>query len=298
MDKLDLTLLNYYQLINFFEFHQLKILELYGYCALGTDLVTLLGGHLNEKMHVSVPSIANMCGSYWLWPTKHFKRQYFGLRAVDTKGVHYFPDVSDYSLMIRPVLHLSLEELEKLKIRKNDWNITYTYYLEYPQFVVDKKKNDLLEEKYQQQALISTGKEYTFKNNFQLKKFEFSKYPEYSYDNEKYIRIEGLINAGHKLANGEKIVEGKPYFVKVSPIKWLYDEPTRLLISERGLVSGIRFHSVGTFESIKETEMYQYVSNYLSQEIIPSETKSSVILDGDEELQKVMFKGLQSRRRT
>ena len=126
MDKLDLTLLNYYQLINFFEFHQLKILELYGYCALGTDLVTLLGGHLNEKMHVSVPSIANMCGSYWLWPTKHFKRQYFGLRAVDTKGVHYFPDVSDYSLMIRPVLHLSLEELEKLKIRKNDWNITYT----------------------------------------------------------------------------------------------------------------------------------------------------------------------------
>ena len=295
MAKLDLTLLNTEQICGS---SRLEILKRYGISAMGTDLITLLGGYLNEKSHVSVPSIANTCGSYWLSPFVYDNGERYSLYSISPEGNLDLPIETNCKLMIRPVLHLPLEELKKLKIEKNDWDITYTYFLEYPQFVVDKEKNDLLEEKYQQGDLVSTGKEYTFNEYFQCGYFNLSKCPEYFYDKEKYVRVWILANGGCELSRGEKLECGKPYFVKVSPIKWLYDEPTGLLISERGLVSGVRFDMGPMFESVEDSELSQYISNYLAYEMIPSETKSSsVILDGDEELQKVMFKRLQSKRR-
>ena len=159
MSKLDLTLLNSEQICGS---SRLEILKRYGISAMGTDLITLLGGFIDEKSHVSVPSIANTCGSYWLSPVVYDNGERYSLYSISPEGNLDLPIETNCKLMIRPVLHLPLEELKKLKIEKNDWDITYTYFLEYPQFVVDKEKNDLLEEKYQQGDLVSTGKEYTF----------------------------------------------------------------------------------------------------------------------------------------
>ena len=43
------------------------------------------------------------------------------------------------------------------------------------------------------------------------------------------------------LSNGVKYRDGDYVWVEVSPVKWLIDNKTGILISKKGLVSGIRF---------------------------------------------------------
>ena len=68
------------------------------------------------------------------------------------------------------------------------------------------------------------------------------------------------------LSNGVQYRDGDYVWVEVSPVKWLIDDKTGILISKKGLVSGIRFLNKSTNYKgdFSKTEMKEYLDRYMS----------------------------------
>ena len=81
------------------------------------------------------------------------------------------------------------------------------------------------------------------------------------------------------LSNGVQYRDGDYVWVEVSPVKWLIDDKTGILISKKGLVSGIRFLNKSTNYKgdFSKTEMKEYLDRYMSKELFQTaKTKETV----------------------
>lgn len=95
-------------------------------------------------------------------------------------------------------------------------------------------------------------------------------YDEYEYQGKKYICVKANISfVRYKLSNGVEYRSGDYVWVEVSPVKWLIDDRTGILISKKGLVSGIRFLDKGTnYEGdFDRTEMKEYLDRYMFRDL-------------------------------
>ena len=287
--KIKLTLLTREQVgaqLGLVKEDRLKVLQDYGRRAMGSDLVLLLGGIQYLSVYDRF-AMANSCCRYWIISNdRDYNLVWFdGSLAKDNKTVTVNA--------IRPVLQLPLEMLEKIPRRVEHDGITRFYFGEYPQMVAERDLKPELERKYRSGELVPTGKFYTFRT---AKTNGTHNYLEYYYDGEKYVIIVAERTLADHLSNDLTIRRGTPYYFRVDPIVWLYDEETRLLISERGLVAGIPYHLNKKACSYEESQVYQYLNNYLAKQIIPSEGKEMTpMLAQDQELQKVMFKKIRGR---
>ena len=279
MNSKDLTLLSEGQIWGNSSEPQLEVIRKYGTKAAITDLCVLTGGILWKDTDC-IDEDRSLTG----------RTSYFWTRSSDGKknvcAVNVRGDLESlYRFVcngaVRPVLQSSVIFSQISPNRVGGYNETEEVeYGEYPQNAADSRMQSILEAEYILKAeynrgMNKTGRSYTFdsvKYDDYNTGFKPVTYEEYEYQGKEYIRIKANSVFGGKrflLSNGVKYRNGDYVWVEVSPVKWLIDDRTGILISKKGLVSGIRFLDKGTnYEGdFDRTEMKEYLDRYMFRDL-------------------------------
>lgn len=263
---------------------QLDVLEKYGTRSAITDLVILTGGYCEDSCSYMAPDDNSLKGRTG-WVYTRSSDGYGYVRGVSEDGSRS----DDYSYKrngaVRPALLSSFIFSQISPNRVRGYNGTEEVeYGEYPQYAPDSDVQRRLENEYQRGNLRQTGRDYTFdKTEYDdySQYFQPVTYEEYDYNGKKYIRIRANSDYGSnsfKLSNGESYRNGDYVWVEVSPVKWLVDDKTQTLVSKRGLLAGIRFHTDdksynGDFST---TDMKEYLDKHMLRDLTQTATFTRV----------------------
>ena len=263
---------------------QLDVLEKYGTRSAITDLVILTGGYCEDSCSYMAPDDNSLKGrTGWV-----YTRSSDGdgdVRGVYRDGSRYFIYRYFRSGAVRPALLSSFIFSQISPNRVRGYNGTEEVeYGEYPQYAPDSDVQRRLENEYKNGNLRQTGRNYTFdKTEYDDydQYFQPVTYEEYDYNGKRYIRIRAnsdYRSNSFKLSNGESYRNGDYVWVEVSPVKWLIDDKTQTLVSKRGLLAGIRFHTKdrsynGDFST---TDMKEYLDKHMLRDLTQTATFTRV----------------------
>lgn len=281
MNNQDLTLLSEGQIWGNDKESQLEVIRKYGTKAAITDLCVLAGSHLCEDTDYNIDEDSSLKGrTSWFWTRSDDNDN--DVRAVDRDGDRHRNFRYGRSGAVRPALQSSVIFSQISPNRVRGYNGTEEVeYGEYPQYAADSRMQSILESEYNR-GMNKTGRSYTFDSvNDYDTGFNPVTYEEYEYQGKKYIRIRANSDFDgnkFKLSNGVEYRDGDYVWVEVSPVKWLIDDRTGILVSKIGLVSGIRFldrnHNYkGDFS---RTEMKEYLDRYMIRDLTQTATFTRV----------------------
>ena len=283
MNSQNLTLLSEGQIWGNFRESQLEVIRKYGTKAAITDLCVLTGCYLSEDTCYigEDKSLTGRTSCFW---TK-FDDGDSCVRMGDRNGFKSFKSGYRRNCAVRPTLQSSVIFSQISSNRVRGYNGTEEVeYGEYPQNVADLRMQNILESEYNR-GMNKTGRSYTFDS---VKYDDFDTgfkpvtYEEYEYQGKGYIRIKANVDFSEynkfKLSNGVEYRDGDYVWVEVSPVKWLIDDRTGILISKKGLVSGIRFLDKGTYYKgdFDRTEMKEYLDRYMFRDLTQAVTFTRV----------------------
>lgn len=283
MNNQDLTLLSEGQIWGNDKESQLEVIRKYGTKAAITDLCVLTGSYLCEDTDYNIDEDSSLKGrTSWFWTRSDDNDN--DVRAVNKHGDR--DDSFRYLRYgaVRPALQSSVIFSQISPNRVRGYNGTEEVeYGEYPQYAADSRMQSILESEYNR-GMNKTGRSYTFdsvKYDDYDTGFNPVTYEEYEYQGKKYIRIRANSDFDgnkFKLSNGVEYRDGDYVWVEVSPVKWLIDDRTGILVSKIGLVSGIRFldrnHNYkGDFS---RTEMKEYLDRYMIRDLTQTATFTRV----------------------
>ena len=263
---------------------QLDVLEKYGTKSAITDLVILTGGYCEDSCSYMAPDDNSLKGRTG-WVYTRSSAGYGGVRGVNEDGSRYNIYRYRRTGAVRPALLSSFIFSQISPNRVRGYNGTEEVeYGEYPQYAPDSDVQRRLENEYKNGNLRQTGRNYTFdKTEYDDydQYFQPVTYEEYDYNGKRYIRIRANSDYGSnsfKLSNGESYRNGDYVWVEVSPVKWLIDDKTQTLVSKRGLLSGIRFHTKdrsynGDFST---TDMKEYLDKHMLRDLTQTATFTRV----------------------
>lgn len=275
----DMTLLTYEQL---YTDKKLEVFKKYGRKCRATDFAILLGADIGFCSYINEDkSLKNRAGSYWLKTQqcnssyeKYSDRWYYQISAY---GSLDFNLSADRRALIRPVLPYNKVSFPSMNFKVGSYGTNIVEYGEYPQWIAPKRVSKKLESKYKKKSLKITGNSYTtdFGSNPNSNKFCPRHYTEYEYNGKRYVRFKGNPDGVWKeLSNGNVIKLNKPYWIEVTPIEWLLDKDTDLLISKDGLISGIPIdYDYGI--KFEDSDLKQFLDRYFSVEIFQNYKKVS-----------------------
>ena len=283
MNSQDLTLLSEGQIWGNSSEPQLEVIRKYGTKAAITDLCVLTGSYLCKDTNCNIDEDRSLTGRTSCFWTRSDDGDN-DVRAVIEYGNRY--NISRYLRYgaVRPALQSSVIFSKISPNRVRGYNGTEEVeYGEYPQNAADSRMQNILELEYNR-GMNKTGRSYTFdsvKYDDYDTGFKPVTYEEYEYQGKEYIRIKANSNFGgnkFKLSNGVEYRNGNYVWVEVSPVKWLIDDRTGILISKKGLVSGIRFldkrtNYKGGFD---RTEMKEYLDGYMIRDLTQTVTFTCV----------------------
>ena len=280
---------------------QLKVIKKYGTKAAITDLCILTGGYLCEDNIDEDSSLTGRTGYFWT-------RSDDGntVLAVDGDGYRGFIGRNRRVCAVRPALQSSVIFSQISSNRRvRGYNGTEEVeYGEYPQNAADLIRQNILESEYNR-GMNKTGRSYTFdsvKTDGYNRGFKPVTYEEYEYQGKKYIRIKAnfdyFYHDGLMLSNGGTYRDGNYVWVEVSPVKWLIDDKTGILISKKGLVSGIRFldERIDYKGDFSKTEMKEFLDKYMLPDLTQSVTFTHVQDMTPEEKAQFEEEQLQARK--
>ena len=263
---------------------QLDVLEKYGTRSAITDLVILTGGYCEDSCSYMAPDDNSLKGrTGWV-----YTRSSDGdgdVRGVNKGGSRSHFYSYERNGAVRPALLSSFIFSQISPNRVRGYNGTEEVeYGEYPQYAPDSDVQRRLENEYKNGNLRQTGRNYTFdKTEYDDydQYFQPVTYEEYDYNGKRYIRIRANSDYGSnsfKLSNGESYRNGDYVWVEVSPVKWLIDDKTQTLVSKRGLLAGIRFHTKdrsynGDFST---TDMKEYLDKHMLRDLTQTATFTRV----------------------
>ena len=263
---------------------QLDVLEKYGTRSAITDLVILTGGYCEDSCSYMAPDDNSLKGrTGWV-----YTRSSGGdgdVRGVSRDGSRFYDYRYERNGAVRPALLSSFIFSQISPNRVRGYNGTEEVeYGEYPQYAPDSDVQRRLENEYKNGNLRQTGRNYTFdKTEYDDydQYFQPVTYEEYDYNGKRYIRIRANSDYGSnsfKLSNGESYRNGDYVWVEVSPVKWLIDDKTQTLVSKRGLLAGIRFHTKdrsynGDFST---TDMKEYLDKHMLRDLTQTATFTRV----------------------
>ena len=263
---------------------QLDVLEKYGTRSAITDLVILTGGYCEDSCSYMAPDDNSLKGrTGWVYTRSSDGDGY--VRGVSRDGSRFHGYRYKRDGAVRPALLSSFIFSQISPNRVRGYNGTEEVeYGEYPQYAPDSDVQRRLENEYQRGNLRQTGRDYTFdKTEYDdySQYFQPVTYEEYDYNGKKYIRIRANSDYGSnsfKLSNGESYRNGDYVWVEVSPVKWLVDDKTQTLVSKRGLLAGIRFHTDdksynGDFST---TDMKEYLDKHMLRDLTQTATFTRV----------------------
>ncbi len=279
----DLTLLSEGQIWGNGNEAQLEVIRKYGTKAAITDLCVLTGSYLCEDTDYNIDEDSSLKGrTSWFWTRSDDNDN--DVRAVHEDGDSNGNFRYNRDGAVRPALQSSVIFSQISPNRVRGYNGTEEVeYGEYPQYAADSRMQSILESEYNR-GMNKTGRSYTFdsvKYDDYDTGFKPVTYEEYEYQGKKYIRIRANSDFGgnkFKLSNGIEYRDGDYVWVEVSPVKWLIDDRTGILISKRGLVSGIRFLDKRTNYKgdFSRTEMKEYLDRYMIRDLTQTATFTRV----------------------
>ena len=253
---------------------QLEVISKYGTKAAITDLCILTGSYLYKD---TIDEDRSLTGrTSWLWTRSDDGDN--DVCAVNKDGNGDIGFRYGRYAAVRPALQSSVIFSQISPNRVRGYNGTEEVeFGEYPQNAADSRMQNILESEYNR-GMSKTGRSYTFdsvKYNDYDTGFKPVTYEEYKYQGKKYIRIKAnsdFASGKFILSNGVEYINGDYVWIEVSPVKWLIDDRTGILISKKGLVSGIRFldkyHEYhGDFS---KTEMKKYLDDYMIKDLFQS----------------------------
>ena len=279
MNNQDLTLLSEGQIWGNYKESQLEVIRKYGTKAAITDLCVLTGSYLCDDTDYNIDEDSSLKGrTSWFWTRSDDNAN--DVRAVAEDGNMYDRYSHIRHGVVRPVLKSSVIFSQISPNRVRGYNGTEEVeYGEYPQYAADSRMQSILELEYNR-GIKKTGRSYTFdsvKYDDYCTGFKPVTYEEYEYQEKKYIRIRANSDFGgnkFKLSNGAFYRDDDYVWVEVSPVKWLIDDRTGILVSKIGLVSGIRF--LGRNHNYKgdfsRTEMKEYLDRYMIHDLTQTAT--------------------------
>lgn len=282
MNSQDLTLLSEGQIWGNSNESQLEVIRKYGIKAAITDLCVLTGGYC-EDTDYNIDEDRSLTGR----TSRFWTRSDDGnndVCVVDKNSSRFYTYRFRRHGVVRPALQSSVIFSQISPNRVRGYNGTEEVeYGEYPQNAADSRMQNILESEYNR-GMNKTGRSYTFdsvKFDDCDTRFKPVTYEEYEYQGKKYIRIKANSDFGgnkFKLSNGVEYRKGDYVWVEVSPVKWLIDDRTGILISKKGLVSGIRFldkrtNYKGDFD---RTEMKEYLDRYMLRDLTQTVTFTRV----------------------
>ena len=279
----DLTLLSEGQIWGNYRESQLEVMRKYGTKAAITDLCILIGCYLCEDTDFNIDEDSSLKGrTSWFWTRSCDNDN--DVRAVDESGTRDHVLRHDRDVAIRPALQSSVIFSQISTNRVRGYNGTEEVeYGEYPQYAADSKMQSILESEYNR-GMNKTGRSYTF-DSVEYQDYDIGfkpvTYEEYEYQGKNYIRIRAsssFAEGKFKLSNGVEYRDGDYVWVEVSPVKWLIDDRTGILISKMGLVSGIRFLDKRTNYKgdFSRTEMKEYLDRYMIHDLTQTATFTRV----------------------
>ncbi|MCB6994648.1 ATP-binding protein [bacterium 210820-DFI.6.37] len=163
---------------------------------------------------------------------------------------------------VRPVMECADLSGLSCESRKDISGFEEAEFGEYPQNAADKTLAGTLEQEFAEGLLRKTGKTYQ------------AQYEEFQYEGAKYIRVPYLLEEGCRLSNGKNYGDGDPVWIKVSPVKWLYDKAAGLLVSKTILASGMLFSAENYYDGdFEKTAMHTYLNTSLAADLRPSELR-------------------------
>ena len=281
MNSQDLTLLSEGQIWGNSNESQLEVIRKYGTKAAITDLCVLTGSFLWEDTIDEDSSLTGRTSHFWTRSDDGDN----DVREVSENGNRHRICRYCRNGTVRPTLQSSVifSQISPNRVR-GYIGTEEVEYGEYPQNAADSKMQNILESEYNR-GMNKTGRSYTFdsvKYNDYDTGFIPVTYEEYEYQGKEYIRIKANSDfCGDKfmLSNGVEYRDGDYVWVEVSPVKWLIDDRTGILISKKGLVSGIRFldrwitNYKGDFD---RTEMKEYLDRYMLRDLTQTVTFTRV----------------------
>lgn len=283
MNNQDLTLLSEGQIWGNDRESQLEVMRKYGTKAAITDLCVLTGSYLCEDTDYNIDEDSSLKGrTSWFWTRSD--DNYNDVRAVNKNGSRNYEYRYKRNCAVRPALQSSVIFSQISPNRVRGYNGTEEVeYGEYPQYAADLRMQSILESEYNR-GMNKTGRSYTFdsvKYDDYDTGFKPVTYEEYEYQGKKYIRIRAnsaFDGSKFKLSNGVEYRDGDYVWVEVSPVKWLIDDRTGILISKFGLVSGIRFLDKRTNYKgdFSKTEMKEYLDRYMIHDLTQTATFTRV----------------------
>lgn len=260
---------------------RLEVIRKYGIKSAITDLCVLTGSYLYEDTIDEDRSLTGRTSCFWTRSDDDDN----DVRMVDENAIRSFIYRCKRSGAVRPALQSPVIFSQIFPNRVMGYNgIEEVEYGEYPQNAADSRMQNILESEYNR-GVNKTGRSYTFDSvryDDYDTGFKPVTYEEYEYQGKKYIRIKAnsdFDGTKFKLSNGVKYRDGDYVWVEVLPVKWLIDDKTGILISKKGLVSGIRFLNKSTNYKgdFSKTEMKEYLDRYMSKELFQTtKTKETV----------------------
>ena len=271
MNSKDLTLLSEGQIWGNSSEPQLEVIRKYGTKAAITDLCVLTGSYLCEDTDYNIDEDKSLTGrTSWFWTRSDDGNN--DVRTAEEDGIRHIKCRYKRHGAVRPALQSSVIFSQISPNRVGGYNETEEVeYGEYPQNAADSRMQNILKSIYKI-GMNKTGRNYTF-NSTRNDDYDAKKtvtYDEYEYQGKKYICVKANISfVRYKLSNGVEYRSGDYVWVEVSPVKWLIDDRTGILISKKGLVSGIRFLDKGTnYEGdFDRTEMKEYLDRYMFRDL-------------------------------
>ncbi len=250
-NDLEISLLSLTDIISDSNTKNLGAIEKYGPLAAKTDLYLLTNGFYYPTSISKVPDDNTARGGTCEYYTKT------GGKARDDYGYYRDGAVTigingrnnavlffEKHKGIRPVIS-SPSVISNLK---DKMSLGYNGVLElefgyYPQYAASIEMQEILDHEYSVGYLVKTGIDYVFNDvSYDSGKWNLSSYPEFEYKGKKYINIKARCYNEVTLSNNQKYKDGDTVWVEVSPVVWLYDEKTNVLISKKCLLSGIEYN--------------------------------------------------------
>ncbi len=255
---------------------QLGIFRKYGTTCQLSDFAKLLGGFISSsKYNIEGETKQDNTGYWWLRTPYNNNAC-----AVNYSGFSSWSLVNSRSGGARPALPYSVIKNISSNVVIGASGVLEVEYGEYPQTVVDNNLSYQLDYLFNVGNLKLTGKKYTadsveldnYSTPFKAREFE-----EYEYNGDKYIRfVADGKNNGENLSNGNKIIKGNTYWIKVEPIKWLVDLEEDIAVAKQILFSGIQFKNNCDYQgNLEDTDLKWFTDNFFAKEINYSISKEN-----------------------
>ena len=258
-----------------FESDKLDILKKRGTKAAITDFSVLLGGWVSDYHTDNDSSLEGRTGYYW---TKSDDGDN-DARVVNADGNRDSLTVDGRNGGARPALPFSsISEIPTngesgKRARDGILEVEYGYY---PQKAVSKDMQERLERAYKTGSISRTRNSYTTDSvaydNYDTP-FQPQTHQEYEYNGKRYVRVEAnsyYDGNDFTLSNGEQYRDGDNVWIEVQPVKWLVDEKSRMMITEKLIFAGVQFNRERNYHTrdFDKTDIKTFMDKYLSKDLV------------------------------